>query len=159
MKDQRKFVKTAANEGYYFAILLFISLLGGLAAYFALAMKWPSLAFFAFLYFISIIILIYVVGKRQRTENCLFSFSRSWRVILADIMIKTLEISVFSLVLDVMGTGKRFEDIISNTKYILFACVCVIVYLIATLLLYSPEAYKERTLLCPSDDASREMPH
>ncbi len=143
LTSQPKFhIATAANEGFYHAVTWGIGFLGALGIYLILAQRWMSAVIAFFLYLVCGMIWLYRAIVVRSDATGLVSFSRPIMVIIADMLSRTMELSLFSLIMDIVGRGQRIEEIFS-LKHTIYFVFTVSLYLFI-ILVYSFHAKAER---------------
>jgi hypothetical protein len=109
---KRKMMPTASNDSAYVAWVYAISLMGAIAIFMILNSNLVAAAFFTVFWVCMMMMWIHKVKKHQaRIDEKLFSFSRPESCVIGDLIVKTVEVSVFSLILDAASKGVTLASI------------------------------------------------
>jgi hypothetical protein len=102
----------AANDGHYNAIVWGLALTTAISAYFFLrGMLFTIVSLFVLVALVSAFV---GFARSRRKRTVVFAYNRHTKTILADLIIESLKISLFSILLDTSIQGTTYKAITGN---------------------------------------------
>jgi uncharacterized membrane protein len=105
---------TQANEAHYLSLVWGIALTTAICSYFLLQGSMLCFGSLLILLILCVAFFSYAGVKRRKVKK--FAYSRSNTTILADLILESLRVSIFSLMLDVSVQGATYKFLTNDQK-------------------------------------------